>query len=134
MTSVSIHAPTKGATGLLSADANDTPVSIHAPTKGATLPGECWIRCILGFNPRSYERSDRCADGDYISDRCFNPRSYERSDHIKMKNGLLFLTFQSTLLRKERRYITFDNYILLSVSIHAPTKGATRTLFSKVAR
>ena len=34
--SVSIHAPTKGATMIEVLDIKDIPVSIHAPTKGAT--------------------------------------------------------------------------------------------------
>ena len=33
-------------------------VSIHAPTKGATFIAKSHERLLLGFNPRSYERSD----------------------------------------------------------------------------
>ena len=33
-------------------------VSIHAPTKGATVVVSMFPRCIRGFNPRSHEGSD----------------------------------------------------------------------------
>ena len=98
---VSIHAPTRGATGC-----NPTPpryerfqstlprgerqgggkdlhicggVSIHAPTRGATfLPHG--FPCIKGFNPRSHEGSDLRDIIIFLFKRCFNPRSHEGSD------------------------------------------------------
>ena len=123
---ISIHAPTKGATYNYSAVANIEVISIHAPTKGATAN-----------NPK------------YALVMNFNPRSHEGSDHI---HGVLSNTgciFQSTLPRRERRlfvlwHILFINFNPRShegsdegkspvvgqscISIHAPTKGATRTI------
>ena len=56
------------------------------------------------FNPRSYERSDAGCKGKDTCQHSFNPRSYERSD----KGSVL---------------VPVEFY---SVSIHAPTKGATQ--------
>ena len=55
---ISIHAPTRGATTLPDFAVVTYKISIHAPTRGATL-----ITCIMDasisyFNPRSYKRSD----------------------------------------------------------------------------
>ena len=80
-------------------------ISIHAPTRGATDKAVEGILNILNFNPRSYKRSDL----DHLHHGCFH------------------LLFQSTLLQEERRVIltpfTFD---LVLISIHAPTRGATK--------
>ena len=100
---VSIHAPTKGATSSGREHYRKQRVSIHAPTKGATLVS-CHVHGIsVSFNPRSHEGSDR-------TERCvcvlvigFNPRSHEGSDSFSSGRN-------STS----------------AVSIHAPTKGATR--------
>ena len=56
---VSIHAPTKGATAKTELINAGYIVSIHAPTKGATGMLEDGTESEKGFNPRSYERSDR---------------------------------------------------------------------------
>ena len=77
----------------------------------------------------------------------FNPRSYKRSDMLEMVICIGFLRFQSTLLQEERhsqmyflysgmnfnprsykRSDSFSNSfsMLLFISIHAPTRGATR--------
>ena len=57
----------------------------------------------------------------------FNPRSYKRSDSfIKLFFDFGGL-FQSTLLQEERQAV-FVNLLNFSViSIHAPTRGATRS-------
>ena len=81
-----------------------TMISIHAPTRGATLP---IIRDILFsayFNPRSYKRSDSPSLFALSTIFHFNPRSYKRSD----------------------LYIII-NIICCVISIHAPTRGATKT-------
>ena len=78
-------------------------VSIHAPTKGATD-----IERLLLGEPR-----------------CFNPRSHEGSDFRIFSHMPLMHRFQSTLPRRERQEtrVTLARY--QTVSIHAPTKGAT---------
>ena len=102
----------------------------------------------VNFNPRSHERSDniqnltfaltkrfqstlpreerRCMRVRIAAPLCnFNPRSHERSD---LGNYLLntCLTFQSTLPREERPDAPIDVCCSVVISIHAPTRGATR--------
>ena len=101
---ISIHAPTRGATGCYFFVLKFPKISIHAPTRGATLP---IIRDILFsayFNPRSYKRSDSPSLFALSTIFHFNPRSYKRSD----------------------LYIII-NIICCVISIHAPTRGATKT-------
>ena len=59
------------------------------------------------FNPRSHERSDHKAPILYIQEPDFNPRSHERSDQT------------CTRTRSD-----------CSISIHAPTRGATSVSMS----
>ena len=103
--SISIHAPTKGATDEQIATLQKQKISIHAPTKGATLqrrttPGEDWIS-----NPRSHEGSyvlvfchvvrqlcisihaptkgaTKAVWDVFIYKKNFNPRSHEGSDRF----------------------------------------------------
>ena len=78
-------------------------ISIHAPTRGATIHS-CVIGCNDGyFNPRSHERSDDPRILAEVLSIYFNPRSHERSDVVA----------SSTIVQ------------VLSISIHAPTRGAT---------
>ena len=100
---VSIHAPTKGATG---ADGQDRPVknvSIHAPTKGATF-SFCAFTCPFEFQSTLPRRERLHQQKRHKSQRCFNPRSHEGSDA------------DVWVVRTARK----------TVSIHAPTKGATK--------
>ena len=81
-----------------------TCISIHAPTRGATRCLCCDNRCWLYFNPRSHKRSDTST---------INYRS-------------TCITFQSTLPQEERLGMEFVRQALKKISIHAPTRGATR--------
>ena len=57
-TVISIHAPVKGATPLISIPSLEFKISIHAPVKGAT---SCAVHRVCGhldFNPRPREGSD----------------------------------------------------------------------------
>ena len=83
MYSISIHAPTRGATTAREIDFVTSFISIHAPTRGAT----------------------RLHDPDWWTYRYFNPRSYKRSDDgLEVGSPEAFL-FQSTLLQEERQQI-----------------------------
>ena len=98
---VSIHAPTRGATGKISVGSQDEKVSIHAPTRGATH----WHILLFhnsSFNPRTHEGCDLPTFADLLSYICFNPRTHEGCDGLDA-----FCTYW------------------LTVSIHAPTRGAT---------
>ena len=55
----------------------------------------------------------------------FNPRSDERSDIILKHGSHLLLLFQSTLRRTERQIPSIQPSHVCSISIHAPTNGAT---------
>ena len=76
------------------------------------------------FNPRSHERSDSC---EMFSSPCtfyFNPRSHERSD-TPIAIPTTPAQFQSTLPREER-LSNVDFKSIPYISIHAPTRGATK--------
>ena len=77
-------------------------ISIHAPTKGATQSEESEISSKKYFNPRSHEGSDSAAPERNHRRSYFNPRSHEGSDRVL---GVVTTS--------------------LTISIHAPTKGAT---------
>ena len=77
-------------------------ISIHAPTRGATQV--LYIgHCFPYFNPRSYKRSDFGHLVKVGGNFYFNPRSYKRSDDENLK---------------------FSAH--REISIHAPTRGATK--------
>ena len=121
---ISIHAPTRGATRVPGKpEAGSDRISIHAPTRGATtlinaspdqvqfqstLPREerpSWCRyfpLLRYFNPRSHERSDDRRPPLFNIQRYFNPRSHERSDGTLGALTTVAI-FQSTLPREERR-------------------------------
>ena len=79
-------------------------ISIHAPTRGATRFAELTSSATLYFNPRSHERSDLYA--------CI----------------FIFVIskFQSTLPREERLMRSVTQKCINCISIHAPTRGATK--------
>ena len=120
---VSIHVPIMGATTEIAQICPLVRVSIHAPTKGALMSPTLRISC--SFNPSSHEGSDTVLLLFTLKSICFNPRSHEGSDtHGDIINECE-LKFQSTLPRRERRLHGCCLGRILSVSIHAPTKGAT---------
>ena len=110
--SISIHAPTRGATVIYFLSSKNVCISIHAPTRGATvycttapclrlfqstLPREeRLVRQLrkptpLYFNPRSHERSDEILKVSVSYILHFNPRSHERSDSNIAQKICLFL-------------------------------------------
>ena len=56
----------------------------------------------------------------------FNPRSHERSDSCSHAIRFTISLFQSTLPREERQLLTCNPVHHIIISIHAPTRGATR--------
>ena len=144
---ISIHAPTRGATGSIAgklggldfnprsherSDSIATTIasksfliSIHAPTRGATGQ-KCPLSYFFNFNPRSHERSDAisCHFPLYIT--YFNPRSHERSDILG--SGFVLSGIDFNPRSHERSDGRMCLYLQLNrmISIHAPTRGATR--------
>ena len=55
---VSIHAPTRGATPISRESSDDEDVSIHAPTRGATLLSALSDIICTRFNPRTHSGCD----------------------------------------------------------------------------
>ncbi len=122
---VSIHAPARGATLVLTALGGSDLVSIHAPARGATgcnlrprivllfqstplhegRPRWAWSRssCLRSFNPRPCTRGDAPLPAAPLPLDCFNPRPCTRGDTARRAelNGTC------------------------PVSIHAPARGAT---------
>ena len=103
---ISIHAPTRGATPKKAMSHKTYIISIHAPTRGATRCLDAMLEDCKNFNPRSHERSDKTAVQHRRQQIYFNPRSHERSDE-----------FYAERIDKA------------NISIHAPTRGATRIAF-----
>ena len=85
-------------------------VSIHAPTRGATIRVSSIPTRIESFNPRSHAGSDAAKPTIYCS------------------TG----EFQSTLPRGERHSSALPSSRTSTVSIHAPTRGATRFARSRL--
>ena len=89
----------------------DTNISIHAPTKGATIcshisPTACRFQSTL-------------------------PRRERRGGDIMAK---ILIGFQSTLPRRERPERPGKPEAGSGISIHAPTKGATKNLYMTMQR
>ena len=130
-----------------------TPViSIHAPTRGATYNGAKYFIHCADFNPRSHEGSDR-STGRLSTVLCisihaptrgatyaqsatenvdvyFNPRSHEGSD-LRQSASTCQKSFQSTLPRGERQAADSIQARKGIISIHAPTRGATKQYRAK---
>ena len=121
-------------------------VSIHAPTRGATKM-VCRVDYRGCFNPRTHEG---CDSGDAMPDIKaigFNPRTHEGCDAVLFLLGKSEIWFQSTHPRGVRPASCFVCFFLNGfnprthegcdtqkeaanqseiVSIHAPTRGATK--------
>ena len=78
--SVSIHAPTRGATVISSVRGQRSKVSIHAPTRGATNHRGGQYRDIWGFNPRTHTGCDLYLFCLLSRVLCFNPRTHTGCD------------------------------------------------------
>ena len=83
-------------------------ISIHAPTRGATLhrPQLTKIRVVFQSTLPREERRSKASLIAFFS--YFNPRSHERSDDSSNPKGLY-----------------------VKISIHAPTRGATKRYATK---
>ena len=77
------------------------------------------------FNPRSREGSDKTISYNSTNITNFNPRSREGSDGKGISFTRRRFEFQSTLPRRERLGWTRESTNRVTISIHAPAKGAT---------
>ena len=144
---ISIHAPTRGATLQPFHFFQLLFISIHAPTRGATIFTVSAVTATLYFNPRSHERSDSYYGITNVYTSIFQstlPREerqalnrtfdvpFDISIHAPTRGATVILRvritsalFQSTLPREERRGKAREKSKGYSISIHAPTRGAT---------
>ena len=106
---ISIHAPTRGATFDTGRCVRFVKISIHAPTRGATILSQLSYFRLCHFNPRSHEGSDHVFCCKINKKYYFNPRSHEGSDI----NG-------------------HPAFRAMDISIHAPTRGATLSVFRSI--
>ena len=128
---VSIHAPTKGATAKSVKISRRQGVSIHAPTKGATTIYSPQSPTSFSFNPRTHEGCDHPRLQSVQWEPSFNPRTHEGCDTSYHYYEIALLVFQSTHPRRVRLQIFFSVFVNFSVSIHAPTKGATDNFWNE---
>ena len=98
--------------------------------EGSDIFGAPYYMVFTDFNPRSREGSDFRDPIPFAeSSLYFNPRSREGSDSFIISQGQKCHKFQSTLPRGERLQ-NLDLFLRkLSISIHAPARGATFKCF-----
>ena len=99
-------------------------ISIHAPTKGATQWQQPGWSMRRDFNPRSHEGSDNIPLIGRAESADFNPRSHEGSDG-GFDWDLMIYEISIHAPTKGATKAMMDNFGISGISIHAPTKGAT---------
>ena len=77
-------------------------ISIHAPTRGATITGA--VLCLLNryFNPRSYKRSDYMVRLEWTDKGNISIHAPTRGATMLRLVDAIEIVFQSTLLQEER--------------------------------
>ena len=103
-------------------------VSIHAPTRGATARRGRWRTRCRCFNPRPHTGGDVSKIQPCLSLSCFNPRPHTGGDLCRWLYTRNEQRFQSTPPHGGRRSAEVGGETVSSVSIHAPTRGATSCL------
>ena len=100
-------------------------ISIHAPTRGATVYTNMKTNILLKFQstlPRGERQRERLNTDEVNQFQSTLPRG-ER--HRGGCRGRGYIGFQSTLPRGERRFTVHLYTLTVTISIHAPTRGAT---------
>ena len=86
-----------------SRDIVEITISIHAPTRGATSQAFAFVQAMSYFNPRSYKRSDK---QPFLIKRwmsTFQSTLLQEERHHRLILMISARIFQSTLLQEERR-------------------------------
>ncbi len=143
---VSIHAPTRGATRAprrcRGTGCCFNPRA-HEGRDGATTPSGSWPRCfnprahegrdkgsggktdtVNGFNPRAHEGRDVDGQMGHGTVRGFNPRAHEGRDRF-VSAALPLRNSFNPRAHEGRDVAAQALYLVVGVSIHAPTRGAT---------
>ena len=126
---VSIHAPTKGATMCSIVADNVLLVSIHAPTKGATVC-DCPRADRLGVSIHAPTKGATFFRGAVEIADGFQSTHPQRVRQEQVVEVLAPRMFQSTHPQRVRPGGRIAEDHRHHVSIHAPTKGATRKAWS----
>ena len=104
--SVSIHAPTRGATYYRDFDKFEFTVSIHAPTRGATSLRACrWLN-TTSFNSRAHKGRDSGDRGELSLVSGFNSRAHKGRDRCSCSIfiSISYITYLRELHLKLRKY------------------------------
>ena len=101
-----------------------SPISIHAPTWGATCLGRQFRHAFADFNPRTHVGCDLLSSTPIRHINNFNPRTHVGCNLLSRILLGVILLFQSTHPRGVRPSSARVKNIV-SISIHAPTWGAT---------
>ena len=129
---ISIHAPTRGATLHHQLQEHMYHISIHAPTRGATHSGKLLWPTSGNFNPRSHERSDNVKN-QYANLKYISIHAPTRGATMSLLTLLLTGSFQSTLPREERLYFISIIFILYKFQSTLPREERPGIpLFTKV--
>ena len=120
---ISIHAPTRGATAC-EALAAKTVVFQSTLPRGERRMGKIDTSGLSNFNPRSHEGSDAAGVCCGQCWKHFNPRSHEGSDQIALVGHNLTIHFNPRS-HEGSDYLGSLSCAIFSISIHAPTRGAT---------
>ena len=121
---VSIHAPTRGATACVDYFLLNVIVSIHAPTRGATVcQKKHWTNCrrFQSTHPHGVRPPRK---GGMLPIICFNPRTHTGCDSYLVKCDIVVVVSIHAPTRGATASYLY-NMIKDNVSIHAPTRGAT---------
>mgnify|MGYP004565091383 FL=1 len=120
---VSIHAPARGATFSDSRVSVEF-VSIHAPARGATARGLRQSR-HEGVSIHAPARGATDATQGHSRQSSFNSRAREGRDSLPLRRPRSIGSFNSRA-REGRDDAPLQRSLVDPVSIHAPTRGATR--------
>ena len=125
ISSISIHAPPRGATGANPAILRELIISIHAPPRGATATSTPFRTRRRNFNSRPSARGDTGIFPSPVAYFYFNSRPSARGDSaIDLTPEKGFISIHAP-----PRGATIA-FLLSSrnprISIHAPPRGATR--------
>ena len=150
---ISIHAPTRGATGYAPEEIKQiifqstlpqgerlidparTPraykISIHAPTRGATFLCGCRARREIISIHAPTRGATQSQVTQLNSDLHFNPRSHKGSDVIDPARTPR--AYKISIHAPTRGATTFSGNVAVptGISIHAPTRGATASRYIK---
>ena len=151
---VSIHAPARGATSVASGFRRHDRVSIHAPARGATLDRSTCSATVEGFNSRARKGRDSSTGRRSSSNRVsihapargatpggprgppvcgFNSRARKGRDR-SLSSVCAVIWFQFTRPQGARHHFAKTYEMNTDVSIHAPARGATKSLKYKLKR